>query len=188
MRFRSTIHVITILGALTTFNSATQAGQVTINIDGFANNNGMARIVLMESRNGYKGTVPVADVISVPIVKGQSVWKTNLPSGEYAIIAHHDNNANNDLDRPLFNLPLEPYGYSNGANKAAGLPAWEEVRFEVTAKQAVQNITVQMNPFAAFLLALKSGIPPLLLILAGLAAVRFFRTRTDNNSNSFQKG
>lgn len=157
--------------------SAASAGDVSIRIDGFENDAGAARLVVMNGPESYAGTRPVNRVVSVPIRDGRAEWRGDLPVGEYAVVAHHDENANDALDRPLFGLPLEPYGYSNGVTKAVGLPDWDAVRFAVTDAPAAQDVTVRLNPFAAAALTLRAGLPALIAIFAGLALTRVFRTR-----------
>ena len=72
-----------------------------------------------------------------------------MPPGTYAIIAHHDENENDELDRPVFELPLEPYGYSNGAWTSLGLPSFKEVAFEVGEGVAQQGIQMRTNAFVS---------------------------------------
>ena len=107
------------------------AGEIGLTMSGFSKDEGMARIVLVEGEEGYAGVTPATLVASVPIKDGQAVWTGEVPPGTYAIIGHHDENENDELDRPVFELPLEPYGYSNGAWTNFGLPSFEEVAFEV---------------------------------------------------------
>lgn len=49
--------------------------------------------------------------------------------GEFAVACFHDENANNDLDRTLFGIPLEGTGASNGARGFMGPPRYEDARF-----------------------------------------------------------
>ncbi len=126
-----------------------------IDIDGFETNKGLARIVLFSSREGYKGTVPPFRIDSVPIRQGRANWTiTDLPLGTYAAIVHHDENANNELDRPYFSLPLERYGFSNNKFKTFGIPEYELVKFTLGAGSNAQNITIQYNPLAAAIVSM----------------------------------
>ncbi|MCP5072827.1 MAG: DUF2141 domain-containing protein [Rhodobacteraceae bacterium] len=149
------------------------AGGIDLTITGFTQDNGTARIVVMAGSQGYRGEVDAERVVSVPIHNGQAHWAANdITPGDYALIVHHDQNANDDLDRPLIGLPLEPYGYSSGAWTSLGLPGWEDVRFSVSDGTAIQAIHIRPNAFVALIQMLLVGLPSLLLIFAGLAVVR----------------
>jgi uncharacterized protein (DUF2141 family) len=123
------------------------AGEIDLTMTGFASDEGMARTVLMEGIEGYTSTRPVTLTSSVPIENGIARWTADVPPGTYAIIAHHDRDANDELDRPFLQLPLEPYGYSNGAWTSIGLPAFDEVAFEVGDGIAPQRIPMRLNIF-----------------------------------------
>ena len=42
-----------------------------------------------------------------------------VPAGRYAIAVYHDVNANGRLDKQIFGLPAEPYGFSNDVGRSA---------------------------------------------------------------------
>ena len=48
-------------------------------------------------------------------VSGNSVTYQfkNVPKGDYAIALYHDVNANGEMDKNIFGIPKEPYGFSN---------------------------------------------------------------------------
>ena len=145
---RCAIRTLVLAGGLASTDAA--AGQIDLTMTGFVSDQGQARIVLMQGIEGYASERPVTLTASVPIRNGQAHWVGTVAAGTYAIIAHHDRNANDDLDRPVFQLPLEPYGYSNGAWTSMGLPAFDEVAFEVGAGVAPQRIPMRTNVFVTF--------------------------------------
>ncbi len=149
------------------------AGEIDLTMTGFASDRGMARVVLMEGIEGYTSAKPVTLTASVPIENGTARWTADVPPGTYAIIAHHDRDANDDLDRPVFQLPLEPYGYSNGAWTSMGLPAFNDVAFEVGAGVAPQRIHMRMNAFVMLAQLIAAGASA----LAALFAFVTFRRR-----------
>ena len=57
---------------------------------------------------------------------------TNIPDGEYAIAAFHDQNENGRLDSNRIGAPTEMYGFSNDARKLVGLPDYRKAKFFVT--------------------------------------------------------
>jgi len=159
--------------------TAPQAETLTVEMSGFTSDSGQARIIVMAGHQGYHGTVPVYRTASVPITNGTALWQADdIAPGRYAVIAHHDQNANDDLDRPVLTLPLEPYGYSQGAWTSSGLPDWDEVAFTMADTPIHQHIHMRMNAFAVFGKMLAIGAPFLALILGVLALLRIRRLRT----------
>ena len=168
---KHTLSAVVLVAAFLPMTAAT-AGQIDLQITGFANDAGAARILLFKGEAGYHGEIDADRIASVSIRDGKANWRADaVPDGTYAIIAHHDTNANGDLDRPHFSLPLEPYGYSNGAWTSLGLPNWEMVAFNVGPAPVQQAIHLRMNAFAALAQMALIGVPSLLVIFGGLALV-----------------
>jgi multimeric flavodoxin WrbA/uncharacterized protein (DUF2141 family) len=68
----------------------------------------------------FKGAkVPITDTVMVVTFPG-------LPAGKYAVSAYQDMNENGQLDKNLFGIPKERYGFSNQANK----PDYQESVFD----------------------------------------------------------
>jgi len=156
-----------------------QAGTLGVEMSGFHTDTGRARIVLLAGTAGYHDLIPAYRITSVPIRDGVARWHADdIAPGAYALIAHHDRNGNDDLDRPVLTLPLEPYGFSNGAWTSFGLPDWQQVRFDITAAPTHQHIHMRMNAFAVFARMLAVGAPALVLILGALAVIRLRRKRS----------
>jgi uncharacterized protein (DUF2141 family) len=127
--------------------SFASGGQIDVRISGMDSDEGAARIVVMAGIEGYNGQRPVLLTESVRISEGVATWRAEVPSGTYAIIAHHDKDADDTLNRPVFALPVEPYGYSNGAWTNLGLPTFDEVAFEVGDGANQQHIHLRTNAF-----------------------------------------
>ncbi|GGH41396.1 Uncharacterized conserved protein, DUF2141 family [Cribrihabitans marinus] len=163
----------TLLLAASLASTEAAAGQIDLTMTGFASDKGMARIVLVEGIEGYTGGKPVTLTATVPIDNGTARWTADVPRGTYSMIAHHDRDENGELDRPLFQLPLEPYGFSNGAWTSAGLPAFDEVAFEVGDGTARQRIRMRMNAFATLLQVVPVGA----VALAALFTILTIRRR-----------
>jgi len=149
------------------------AGEIDLTMTGFSNDEGMARIVLMEGVEGYTSVRPVTLTASVPIENGTASWSADVQPGTYAIIAHHDSDGNDELNRPFFQLPLEPYGYSNGAWTSVGLPAFDEVAFEVGESVTRQRIPMRTNAFVTLAQIVAAGAAA----LAGLFVLTAIRRR-----------
>jgi uncharacterized protein (DUF2141 family) len=75
--------------------------------------------------------------------KGQAWCKfANVPPGEYAISAFHDENENDEFDSNFFGLPAEGYCASNDARSALGPPRFDAAKFRFQGGLAVHLATV----------------------------------------------
>ena len=52
-----------------------------------------------------------------------------IKPGEYAISLYQDENGNEKLDKGLFGIPSEKYGFSNDAAGFAGSPSYKQCKF-----------------------------------------------------------
>lgn len=55
----------------------------------------------------------------------------NLPENTYAIAVYHDANNNGKMDKNLFGVPTEKYGFSNNARGTFSAPAFSEAAFKL---------------------------------------------------------
>lgn len=117
---------------------------LVVNVSGFAHERGQAIASLF--REGYDvfGT-PYARV-SAPIHQGKAILVfSNIKSGNYALIAFHDENGNNHLDHNFLHFPAEPLGFSNGFKLSifSGKPNFEKLRFAFTVDSKPLEISVK---------------------------------------------
>lgn len=66
-----------------------------------------------------------------------------LPPGRYALMAYHDRNGDGRLNTLPIGLPVEPYGFSNGARGTFGPPTWRAAAFEAPATGATQSLRLR---------------------------------------------
>ena len=69
----------------------------------------------------------------------------DVPPGEYALAAFHDENANNALDRNMFGIPSEGTGASNDAYNPFGPPSWDDARFRVERAEPTHQLRVHIH-------------------------------------------
>ena len=62
---------------------------------------------------------------------GSVTYTFDLPDGTYAISIFVDKNYNNKMDRNLFGVPKEQFGFSNDAKGNFGPPSFENASFTV---------------------------------------------------------
>lgn len=51
--------------------------------------------------------------------------------GEYAIAVYHDENSNGKMDKRIFGIPKEPYGFSNDFRPTMSAPTFSDCQFKV---------------------------------------------------------
>lgn len=76
-------------------------------------------------------------------VKGNTVTYEfkNVPNGEYAIALFHDANNNGIMDKNIFGIPKEPYGFSNNVVPKMSAPKYDQCAFNVSGKT---NISIKL--------------------------------------------
>ncbi len=67
---------------------------------------------------------------------------TGLKAGRYAVAVYHDENGNGKFDQGFFGIPLEGYGFSNGAMAIFRAPRFHEAAIELNGE--VTEITIPM--------------------------------------------
>ncbi len=132
---------LTIVLVLTSFLGLSQneKGQsITVTIENVQNNNGKVLFALHTKSTFMKGQG--VDNLETTIKDGKvSVTFKNVKPGEYAILALHDENENNQMDFETSGMPKEAYGTSNNP-MFFGPPQYEEAKFTVSDKDLTLNI------------------------------------------------
>lgn len=68
-------------------------------------------------------------------VQNRKVLKTTLelPQGSYAMAVFHDENSDGVMNRNFFQVPTEPYGFSNKARAILNPPRWDEAAISLNS-------------------------------------------------------
>lgn len=69
----------------------------------------------------------------LPVSSSQSSVQIqiDLPDGRYAVSAFLDENGNGKLDKGMFGIPKERFGFSNNPTITTGAPSFQEAEIEV---------------------------------------------------------
>jgi uncharacterized protein (DUF2141 family) len=67
----------------------------------------------------------------------------DVPAGSWAVMAYHDENDNQKLDRNELGIPSEGYGFSNGANAKYGPPQFKQAAVTVGATAVPVQVTLK---------------------------------------------
>jgi len=112
---------------------------LTIIFSGMKSNKGVVFVGLHNEEATFlkerfrEGVVNVSNKEAVVIFE-------NLPEGEYAVSAFHDENDNKELDTNFIGIPKEPIGISNDAKGFMGPPKYDDAKFLVSENKEIKII------------------------------------------------
>lgn len=107
---------------------AEAAGSVTMSVGNVRNARGKV-VVELCSQATFLGD-GCALRAEVPARAGTTtVTIANVPAGQYAVQAFHDENTNGDVDRAMFGIPREGVGFSRNARITLSPPKWSDAVF-----------------------------------------------------------
>lgn len=134
------IKIITIITLFICSLMSAQNVKLTVAVSGLKNNSGTVKVGLYNSDGTFLKTT-YKSVASKIKDNNAVVIFDNLPAGEYAISAYHDENNNGKLDKNMMGIPSEDYAASNNAKGFMGPPAYKDAKF-VLAKDSKIEITL----------------------------------------------
>ena len=134
--------------SISTFNFSLDGmekkGKLIIKFNGMSSNNGYVKIALCNSDENYQNHKSPFIGKTIPINKNTAFVEINdLPFGEYAIKAFHDEDANDDLNTNFLGIPVEDYGFSNNARGMFGPPSWEDAKFIFADDSKIIEIVIK---------------------------------------------
>ena len=75
---------------------------------------------------------------------GERVQTTfSVEPGAYAIAIFHDENGNGQMDKKIFGIPKEPYGFSNNFRPKMSAPKFKDCEFTVSS--AAKTISIKLE-------------------------------------------
>lgn len=104
---------------------------------------GELRYGLFNSERSFEDQMPYVG-LAMPVVEAvQTAVFVDVPAGVYGLAVFHDRNGNQVLDRNLFGIPTEPYGFSRNPNIGFKAPGFDAFAF--TVGQADLTLTINLN-------------------------------------------
>ena len=124
--------------------SGAQAGSGTVDLTfEVGERRGAVMVALFDSEAAYGKSTPVK-AMRVPVAAGPvKASFSGLPAGRYAAKAFHDVDDDGAMNVNPFDMPIEPYGFSNNAAPRFGPPSWTEAAFVVTDATVAQTIRLR---------------------------------------------
>lgn len=119
-------------------------GKLIVKFNGLNSDDGNIKIALCNSDENYKNHTSPFIGKSIPIDNHNAIIEfDDLPFGEYAIKAFHDEDANDDLNTNILGIPTEDYGFSNNVRGMFGPPSWEDAKFKLGDENKVVEILIK---------------------------------------------
>ena len=107
-----------------------KVGDLTVLIHNLKNNKGEVKIGLFNSEDSYNGKKEKYKGAMLKVENKQAKWVIeNIPFGEYAIKAFHDEDGDDKVDTNFIGMPTERYGFSNNVKGLFGPPSFDKAKF-----------------------------------------------------------
>lgn len=106
-----------------------EADTLNLTLKGVRNATGHLRVSVYREQDSFRKEAQAFRFVSVPATEGDvPISLTRLPAGRYAVMAYHDENANEKLDLRFGMIPVEGYALSNNP-KVIGPPSFADSAF-----------------------------------------------------------
>lgn len=120
---------------------AASTGVIEVHVDGVTGAKGQVRVAVCDQERFLKQCLYTA---SAPARAGENVVSiAGVPAGAWAVLAYQDENDNSELDRNVFGIPKENYGFSRDAASRFGPPGFADAA--ITVQDAVTRIRIKLH-------------------------------------------
>lgn len=117
--------------------------RLSVVVTGLRNDNGKVPIALYQGADGFDNPNKSYAAEIASIDRGRAVVNfSRVPTGDYAILALHDENENNKMDTS-FGYPQEGFGASTNPKPRFGPFKFEDARFHIAGESAERRITIR---------------------------------------------
>lgn len=143
-KFLKYLLVVVVLLSFIGYAGDNQKARLIVKIKGLKNDNGTVKVALCNSSENYQDDRSPfkAEIIGIKNNVAIAVFD-NIPAGNYAVKAFHDENNNDDFDTNFLGIPKEDYGFSNNVRGLFGPPSWDAAKFQLN--RADQVIEINFN-------------------------------------------
>jgi len=120
------------------FNMMAQKVSLSVTAVGFPDNTGQAYMGLYREQDDFPvmNSQYIGKVVSISKNSATVTYK-NLTKGKYAVAVFHDRNKDGILNKNLFGVPTEEYGFSNNARNTFSAPSFSAASFTVSANKSI---------------------------------------------------
>ncbi len=125
-----------------TADGADLIGTLKVHVRGLSSSDGNLRFALFDSKKNFLESPVRAEIVEIEAQEGTWIVE-ELPYGTYAVLVHHDVNANGMMERNWFGKPKEPTGASNDTPAKLGPPKYKNAKFQFDTPALTLTITVK---------------------------------------------
>lgn len=121
-------------------------GILIVEITGLKEASGDVYIAVFDSDSTFLGeeVVQASKVVIADALDGDVVrTELQLPLGEYAFSAFHDQDGDGELDTNFVGMPKEPIAMSNNAVGKFGPPKYEDAVFTLGVEPVIQRVIMR---------------------------------------------
>lgn len=131
----------TVLLFLSYFGFASAQHTLTIEVSNIESDKGTIMIALFKGENGFPKDATKAIRKMKVNIKNQkaTIVFSNLEAGDYAFALFHDENGSGEMDKNMFGIPKEGYGFSTNFKPTVSAPDFDEADFKIEG-DTVQKI------------------------------------------------
>lgn len=146
MKIKIVIALLSVLVISTAFQSKS-TGTLTITIMRLQNSKGEVEAFLFNSKDGFPDdNKKVFKKVRAKITNGSCILTfENLPFGEYAGGAFHDENNNGKLDENFIGMPTEPIGLTNMQSLGVfNQPSYTKAKFQFNGSKEMKILLTDL--------------------------------------------
>lgn len=111
---------------------AAQAGDVTVTLTGVQARGGQV-LVTLQTRDQFMQTAGFGQRVEAPAAGPLTVTFIDVPPGDYALSAFHDENADYQMQSSPMGVPTEGWAMSNG-DRLMAAPTFDVVKVSIPAE------------------------------------------------------
>ena len=115
---------------------------ITVTVNNIDQSKGVVKFSLYNQAETFPHSKGIYKTGNVNVSSNSVTYQfKNVPNGEYAIALYHDVNANGEMDKNIFGIPKEPYGFSNNIVPKMSAPNFKQCMFAV---KGATNISISL--------------------------------------------
>ena len=125
------------------FVDAPKNSTLTVDVQNVTRAEGTVSVAVYRPCDGFPVNCKPLDGQSKPAQSGTMRFTFSVAPGTYAVALYHDVNGNGKMDKRLFGIPKEPYGFSNNFRPKLTAPKFSDCQFEVKSDGKRVEIRVE---------------------------------------------
>lgn len=117
---------------------------VNVTVNGLRNNSGQVAVKIFNSSVGFpEKTASVVKSVLITPKNNKAVFTiSDLPAGTYAIALMHDENKNTIMDKTMFGVPKEGFGFSQNPKISFSAPSFSDCAFKIDGSNKDLSIKI----------------------------------------------